>query len=883
VRRSLASRIRSLGGYVAGIINRRRMDARLEEEIALHLEMESERNIRQGMSPSEARRAAAIRFGGREWWREASRDEYRSRLLDDLAQDLRYAGRTLRAAPAFTAAAILTLSLGIGATTAIFSAIDGAMLKPLPFRDADRVIALFQTDRAKGTSRDDVAPGNFVDWRARTAAFSHMAAAEPYSLVIATPEGRERVGNWNVTRDFFSILEVKPALGRLLESSDFLPRGPLVVVLTHGSWQRRFGADARIVGKRLMVGETPATIVGVLPRNFAYLTSEARYEMFAPKVLDSTETRLRSSGWYHAVASLAPGVTIQQASADINRVAAGLANEFTKTNTDVRVSVAPLHEAMIGNVTHVLRLLAGAVAIVLLVACVNVANLMLARTARRGREFVLRTALGAGRGRMVRQVLTEALVIALGGGAAGVALAYWGAAVIRRMSPAGFPRVDEMRVDARALTFALAVVLLTTIACGLVPALRAAPRTNRLATGARIAGGRQERRARHAFLVAEVALAVMLSIGAGLLVRSFYSLIRVDRGYRTDHVLSASLFVWQYPNSENRRQFVEQLVERAARLPGVTAAGTTSSLPLAGAIGADQGAVTIVGRPTPAGQAPSAHVAVVTPSAFSVLGIRFISGRAFTRADDATRPPVAVVTEAMARRYWPNESPIGKRLSLSFYGPPLEREVIGIVADVRQQALEAPPEAVVYLPYAQMPIGSISVVLRTELAPRRLLPDLRHVVAELDPRLALTYVTTFDEVVAESLRTRRFTLVLVGCFSVVALVLAVIGVYGVMSNGMSERTRELGVRIALGAQRRDIIKLGLGQGLGAAGAGIIAGVVGGAGLGASLRTMLFGVGPFDPSTIAVVAGSVLVTAALACYVPARRATTIDPLATLRAD
>jgi putative ABC transport system permease protein len=846
--------------------------------------MEAERCVRHGMAPSDARRAAAVRFGGREWWREASRDEYRSRLLDDLAQDLRYAGRTLRAAPTFTGAAVLTLALGIGATTAIFSAIDGAILKPLPFRDADRIVALFQTDRAKGTDRGDVAPGNFADWRARTSAFTEMAAAEPYSLVITTPEGRERVGNWNVTRDFFSVLDVKPVLGRLLEASDFLPRGPLVLVLTYGSWQRRFGSDPAIVGKRLTVGETSATIVGVLPRNFAYLTAEARYEMFAPKVLDSTETRLRSSGWYHAVARLAPAVTIQQASVDINRVAAALAREYPKTNADVRVSVAPLHEAMIGKVAHVLRLLVGAVAIVLLVACVNVANLMLARTTRRRDEFALRTALGAGRSRMVRQVLTEALLIAASGGAAGVALAYWGVGVIRRLSPVGFPRVDEMRVDARALVFAMAVVLLTSVACGLVPALRAAPRrTNTHTAGRRVTGSKQERRLRHAFVVAEVALAVMLSIGAGLLVRSFYSVIRLDRGYRTDHVLSASVFVWQYPKPENRRQFVEQLVDRAARLPGVTAAGTTSSLPLAGAIGADQAPITIAGRPLPAGQAPSAHVAVITPSTFNVLGIRRTRGREFTRADDAARPPVAIITEAMARRYWPNENPIGKRLSLSFYGPPLEREIVGVVADVRQQKLEAPPDAVVYLPYAQVPIGSISVVLRTELEPRRLLPDLRRLVAELDPMLALTYITTFDEVVADTLKPRRFTLLLVGCFSIVALVLALIGVYGVMSNGMTERTREMGVRIALGAQRGDIIKLGLAQGLGAAGAGVVVGVAGGVGFGASLRDMLFGVGPIDPPTFALVAGSVLVTAALACYFPARRATTIDPLATLRAE
>jgi predicted permease len=429
-------------------------------------------------------------------------------VLDDFLQDLRYATRTLSAAPAFTIAATLTLALGIGATTAIFSAVDGAMLKPLPFADSERIMAVFQTDRTKGTVRGEVAPGNFADWRVRTRAFASLAAAEPYSLVVASADGRERVGNWNVTQDFFKVLDVKPVLGRVFEPADFEPRGARVLMLTHGSWQRRFGGDAAIIGKRITVAEQPATIVGVLPRGFAYLTNEARYEMFAPKVLDSMETRLRSSAWYHVVGRLAPGVTLQQATTDMNRVASELAREYPRTNTDVRTTVVPLHDAMVGNAAQALRLLIGAVGFVLLIACVNVANLMLARTARRRRELAVRVALGAGRGRMIRQVLTEAFVIALAGGIAGPSLAYWGVGVIRGLSPTTVPRVDEMRVDARALVFALGVVLVTTIVCGLVPALRSAPAAAKedLAAGTRAAGGRRERRLRHVFVAAVVQL-----------------------------------------------------------------------------------------------------------------------------------------------------------------------------------------------------------------------------------------------------------------------------------------------------------------------------------------------------------------------------------------
>jgi putative ABC transport system permease protein len=861
------------------------MDARLQEEMAFHLDMEAERHARFGLSTADARRMAQVRFGGREQWREATRDEYRSPWLEHLAQDLRYAARTLRRAPAFTTAAVATLALGMGATTAIFSAIDGAVLKPLPYKQADRIVALFQTDRANGTERGDVAPGNFADWRMRTTAFTHMAAAEPFSLVVATPDGRERVGNWNVTRDFFAVLDVKPVLGRVLQPADFTPQGPLVLVLTFGAWQRRFGADPQIVGKRIMVDDVPATIVGVLPRGFAYLTNEARYEMFAPKVLDTAETRLRSSAWYHAVARLAPRVTMPQAAADINRVASDLAREYPRTNGNVRVAVVPLHEAMTGNVATVLRLLVGAVAFVLLIACVNVANLMLVRTVRRRHEFGLRAALGADRNRIVRQVLTEGLVIACAGGIAGVCLAYWGVGAIRGLSPSSVPRVAEMRVDGRALVFATAVVLVTTLLCALTPALRSTPArgASDLATGARSSAGSRSRRLRHAFVAAEVALAVMLSIGAGLLVRSFYSVVRLDRGYRTDHVLSSSVFVWQYPKPEARRQFVAQLVQRALSIPGVLAAGATSSLPLAGAIGADQAPIAIAGGPVPAGQSPSAHVAVITPTTFGVLGIALTRGRPFTAADDASRPPAAIVTEAMARHYWPNENPIGKRITLGFYGPPIEREIVGVVADVRQRSLESPAAAVVYLPYAQNPIGSVSIVLRTEREPRRVLPDLRRVVGELDPKLALTYITTFDEVVSTSLRPRRFTLVLLGCFAAVAMVLAIVGVYGVMSNGTAERAREMGVRIALGAQPGDIIRMVLKQGLAAAAAGVAAGMVGAAGMTSSLRDMLFAVTPLDPATFLGVAGVMLATAAIACFIPARRATTVDPLTTLRAE
>jgi putative ABC transport system permease protein len=808
-----------------------------------------------------------------------------AQLLEDFVGDLGYAARTLRLAPGFTLAAVLSLAIGIGANTAIFSAVDGILLEPLPFSQPSQLVALFQHDRKRGVDHDDVAPGNFADWHERSRAFAGLAAAEPFALNYSSPDGEEQIYNWNVTQDFFAVLNARPLLGRLLQPPDFVPNGERVVVLTYGSWRRRFGADPNIVGKHLTIGGVPVTIIGVLPQDFAYLAS-SKMEMYVPKVLDSAEVRLRSMAWYHVVGRLKPGVMIEEARRDMDRVAAQLSTENPATNTEVGVRIDRLDDAIVGDSARALFLLLGAVGMVLLIACANVANLMLTRTARRSREFAMRAALGATRGRVIRQLLTESLLIALGGGVLGAGLATWGLSAMRALSPASLARAAEMRVDLRALALTFAIVILTTFLFGLIPALRAAAPniTDELKSGSRAAGSQRQHRLRALFATAEVALAMVLLVGGGLLVRSFVTVVRADRGYRSDHVLATTVFVYEWNKTPDaRRNFIARLVERASAIPGVVAAGATSSLPLDMAIEGDKGTFTIDGRPVAIGEEPSVHMTSLTPGAFDALRIGLRRGRLFSATDDSSGVPVAIISEAMAARYWPNENPIGKRVRLKFYSPLSEREIVGVVADVRQVALDAPVAPTLYVPHAQAPTGGVVLVLRTAAEPASIKGSVKSVIAELNPALPIAGMETLDELASTSVRPRQFTLTVFACFSLTALVLAVLGVYGVISQGTAERRKEFGVRIALGAERRNIVGMVMRQGFKFAGIGIGLGVAGSIVLTSFLRGMLFGVAPLDVSTFGLTALLLLGTAMLACCVPAGQATRVDPLVALRAD
>ena len=804
--------------------------------------------------------------------------------LERFLADWRYALRTLRASPGFTLAAVLTLAIGIGANTAIFSAVDGVLLEPLPFQHSDRLVSVFQDDRKKGNDHDDVAPGNFASWRERSAAFDALAAAEPFAVNYTGPDGEEQIYNWNVTQDFFAVLNARPVKGRLFLRGDFVPNGERVVILTYASWQRRFGADPAIIGKHLTIGRVPVTIVGVLPQDFAYLAS-SKMEMYMPKVLDSAEVRLRNIAWWHVVGRLRPTVSLAAAGADMRRVASQLSAEYPATNAEVGTHVELLSDTIVGDSARALILLLSAVGFVLLIACANVANLVLARTTARSLEFAVRTALGAPRGRLVRQVLTESLLIALAGGLAGVMLAIWGVATIRTLSPGSLPRVSEIRVDGPVLAFTLVIVVIATFAFGVIPALRASrPNlTDELRAGGRAMTSAGQHRLRRMFVITELALAMVLLVGTGLLVRSFLAVVRADRGYHTDHVLAATVFVYQWNKTPAaRREFIARLVDRAGTLPGVVASGATSSLPLSMAIEADKGTFIVDGRAVTPGEEPSAHMTSLTPGTFAALQIPLRRGRLFTNADDSSGVPVAIVSESMARRYWPGQDPIGHRVKLAFYGPLSDREIVGVVADVRQIALDAPSEPTLYVPHAQAPTGGVVVVVRTALEPTRVARSLKRVVAELNPALPIADLQTMDDLTAVSLEPRRFAMTLFVCFSVAALVLAVIGVYSVINQATAERVREFGVRTALGAQRRDIVRMVMRQGFVSAATGVAFGILGAAALTSLLRGMLFEVVPLDALTFSMVASLMLGTSMLACYVPAYRATGVDPLIALRA-
>ena len=870
---------------LAGFVRRGEYEERLNEEIGFHLDMHAARNERLGMSPEDARRAALIRFGGRDRWTEATRDQYRSRPLEDFALDIRYALRTLGKSPTFTLTAVATLALGIGANTAIFSAVDGVLFKPLPFRQPETIVTLWQRDAKTPSVLTDVAPGTFLDWQTRSRSFAQLAAAEPYSVNLDGAEGPENVRNWNVTDGFFAVLGVRPYLGRLFEAADFQPGQSRVVVLSYDGWRRRYGGDRTVVGRTIRVERAPATIVGVLPPHVS--VPDGR-EMWMPKILDETERETRGSAYYKVIGRLAPNIGVAAANAEMATIAAGLGREYPHTNAGVGAAVVPITEHVVGPVRPALLMLLGAVGLVLLIACANVAGLLLARTTRRGRELAIRAALGAGRWRVARQLLAESLVLAMLSVVAGIALAHWCVGVIRALSPSTLPRVGEMEVDARALLFAAVAGAATTLLSGLVPSLRGARADlqDELRAGRSFTTGVRAG-ARRALVIGEVAIAVVLLVGAGLLARSFVTLLRVERGYRSDHVLAASVFIWQWNETPaDRAAFVEQVVDRLTVLPGVIAAGATSALPVPERIGPSQGRLTIEGRPLASGEEIGVHVSVVTPGLFAALRIPLRAGRLFERSDEASRLDVAVVNETMAHRYWPNESPIGKRIFLRFgrFGAdPIEREIVGVVGDVRQEGLEQPSKSAVFIPHAQYPTGSMSLVLRTTGDPAAALPALRSTLATLNGELPITSGATLDEMLAETLKPRRFTLLLLASFSGAALLLAIVGVYGLIAQSAAERTREIGVRIALGARSGDVLGLVVRQGLAPVVLGTAIGMGAAFGFSQVLRDMLFSIAPIDGITFALVPGLVLLTATLACGLPAWRATRVDPLIALRGE
>jgi putative ABC transport system permease protein len=787
----------------------------------------------------------------------------------------------LRKSPGFATAAVLTLALGIGANATIFSFVNAVLLRPLPYRDPERLVALWQNNTREGVPDNPVSPANFLDWRERSRSFERMAAIEPFGLA-ATGDGEpERFSAFLVTDGFFETMGRDPLLGRWFRREEYEPGRDRVVILGSGLWRRRFGGDPAVVGKTLRLNGEPYTIVGILPADFQYPADRDAWVPYAPREEDRRE---RGSTYWQVVARLR--VSPRQAQEEMNGIAAALAREYPDANGGMGATVEPLSDVVTGSARTSLVVLFGAVFLLLLIACVNVANLLLARGAERQRELAIRLALGAGRGRLVRQLVAESSVLAALGGAAGFALAAWTSSLLVGMPGFEMPRLAEVRMDGWVVLFLSAVSLLTILFFGLAPAAQLA-RLNWQAGARGEWLGRNSGPARpglrRTLVVAEVAIALVLLSGAGLLVRSLSNLLHVDPGFSRDRVLALQTFLGRayYANPAATVAFYGRTLEKVAAVPGVEHVAIVSSPPFLQL--EEDVPFTIVGRPAPqAGSEPSAYYTAVSDGYAAALDVPIRRGRFFTRYDRASSTPVVVLNEAMARRFFPAEDPIGKRLTVAA-GRPVVREVVGVVGNVLHSGLDASPRAEMFVPHSQDPIPEMTFVVKTAGDPAALTPAIKAAIRQVNPLQTFAKTATMERLVADSLGRRRVDLFLFSSFAVLALALAGIGIYGVVSYVARRRTREIGIRMALGAGASDVARLVVTEGMRPAAAGVCVGLVGAVAAARLMRSLVFGLGAADPLTFALVAGVMLCVALAACWVPARRAARLDPLQSLRSE
>jgi putative ABC transport system permease protein len=810
--------------------------------------------------------------------------------MDTLFQDIRYALRKLARTPGFTLIATLTLALAIGANTAIFSVVDGVLLRPLPFAEPEQLVRIASVKDGKNYPSSTL---DFIDLRDQSHSFAYAAAMTP-STVNLTAAGADpqRLALVQASANFFSLLRVQPAIGRGFVAGEDTEDGPRVVVLSDKLWRARFAADPRIVGRPLTLDGTTYTVIGVAPRDFTYPTNP---DLWAPLVFSRTDLRPDNRGahWLMVIGRLAPGATLAGGTQEVGAIAQRLEAQYPEMDTGFGARLIPLREEMVGQVRPALLVLLGAVGFVLLIACANVANLLLVRAASREGEIAIRTALGAGRARIIRQLVTESLILAFLGGVAGVILAAWGVDLLVALGPERLPRLNEVHIDASVLLFTTAVALVTGVVFGLIPAMHAArPGVGQmLREGSRgTSAPRASGRVRGLLVVTEMALAVVLLTGAGLLIRSFVRLLAVDPGFRPEHVVTFNLTLPEpkYSAGQRVRAVVADLSERMKTLPGAQATAIGFGLPMSGMQFRTN--VDVAGRPPlPPGKRNPIDVRIASPGYFATLGIPLLRGRDFTSADRATTTQVALINQETARRYFSGEDPVGKRIELGWSrdtagtgGPTaMGGEIIGIVGDVKQFGLSADATPMTYLPFEQAALNDLSVVVRSTADPAAVGNAARRLVREVDPDLPIFGFTTLEDVIAESVSQPRFYTLLLGVFAGLALILAAVGIYGVISYLVSQRTRELGIRIALGATAPQVLRLVLGQGLVLAIAGVVVGLGASFWLTRLIASLLYGVGAADPLTFFGVVVVLLAVASLACYLPARRAARVDPLTAIR--
>jgi putative ABC transport system permease protein len=809
--------------------------------------------------------------------------------MQTLWQDLRYGARVLLKQPGFTLIAIVALALGIGANTAIFSVVNAVLLQALPYRDADRIVTVWENNRRRGSNQNVINLGNFTDWQTQNRVFEDMAAFFDTSTNLTSGGEPEEIPAQIATPNLFSVLGVNAVFGRTFTADDGKPGTAPVVVLSHNLWQRRFGGDPQIIGRELILNNRAATVIGVLPPDFTWHISRGSNtrkvaEIWSPWQIEEP-LRQRRGRFAMAVAKLKPGVTPEQAQAEMNVIGSQLEQQYNTFNANWGVTVVPLRQQFTGEIRWALYVLLGAVGFVLLIACANVANLLLARAAARQKEVAVRAAMGASRRRILRQLLTESLVLAGLGGAAGLILAWWGTELLVKLSPPELLNVAQVRISAPVLAFTFALSLLTGVVFGLAPAFE----TTRLNLteslkegGKNIGGSLRSHRLRNGLVIAEIALALVLLVCAGLLIRSFARLQAVDPGFNAENLLTmrVNLPTTKYDNERKRIDFFRQATAEMAALPGVESVGAVNSLPFAAPHSGTS--VEIEGRPKlPAGQGLTTGVIVTDVNYFRTMGIPLKRGRLFSDQEASEMRHVVVINESFAQKHFPNEDALGKRLVIYMKNVNEPCEVIGIVGDSKHMKLDANVEPMSYWPHPELSYPGMTLVVRTKSAPTAVAAAARDVIRRLDPEQPVADVRTMESLIGVSIARARFNTLLLAIFATVALLLAVVGIYGVMAYSVSARTHEIGVRMALGAQRGDVLRLVVRRGMALALGGVAIGVAASLALTQLMKSLLFNVSAIDPLTFVGVPLLLSIVALAACLIPARRATKVDPMVALR--
>jgi len=871
--------------YAIRKLNRRAAERDLDEEINLHVEMETHLNIADGMSPDQARQAALLTFGGMTKTKERTMYMWRLTSIETLWRDIRHGLRLMVKNPGFTAVAVLSLALGIGANTAIFSIIDAVLLKPLPYVDPDRLMTV--SERPPGFPRNTISPATFLDWRDQNKVFEQMSATAGVNLNLTGGDRPEQIQGANVTANYFDLLGVNAAVGRTFAKGDDEPGKPLIAVLTNRLWQRRFGGQTSIVGTAITLNDAQYTVIGVLPANSSF--DRGASQIFLPMYLGPNNIT-RKNHFLVAQARLKPGVTKEQAQSNMDAIASGIAERFPTTNKGWGVTLDMMNDVRItATVKQSMLILFGAVGLVLLIACGNLANLTLAKVSARQKEISTCVALGASRIRIIRQFLTESLVLAITGGVLGILSGYWMLKALRLLiPPSTIPAAADIRMDYRVLLFTIGLSVMTGLIFGLAPALQASKVdiSESLKSGGRNSSAQASRKLlSHLLVISEIALSLVLLVGSFLLIRSLSQLQHSDLGFQTDNLLTLPVTL---PNSKYKTDwqvtdFYTQAIQKVKALPGVDTVGLATDLPIVGWSFGVQFEVT--GRPAvDNAHRPFAHSQSVNPDYFRALSIPIVKGRAFTDQDRATDPAVAIINQTIARNFFPNEDPIGKHLTVADDTAPT-REIVGVVADVKiygpSSEFNNRSNFEFFAPYAQVPFPLTYIAIKTNVPPMRLAETVQREFLSLDKDQPITSVRTMDEIISESLSNETFNTSLLSVFAAIAILLSAIGIYGILSYTVTQQTREIGIRIALGAQHSEVLKLVVGHGMKLVGIGVVTGLAAAFALTRTMSGLLYKVSAIDPLTYAATPVAIVFIALVACYLPARRATKVEPIIALR--